>query len=115
MIMTTDFLSNWKTHVYSCLLLASEVYIHAYFCLWNIYSCLFLASEIYIYIKSEDGKEEEYVPSGWKFLSQLKYVLVFDDDGKVFLEYWFIFNYLCIESEDGTEEENDPSGWNLST
>ena len=67
MIMTTDFLSNWKTHVYSCLLLASEVYIHAYFCLWNIYSCLFLASEIYIYMKSEDGKEEEYVPSGWKF------------------------------------------------
>ena len=67
MIMSTDFLSNWKTLVYSCLLLASEVYIHAYFCLWNIYSCLFLASEIYIYIKSEDGKEEEYVPSGWKF------------------------------------------------
>ena len=49
------------------------------------------------------------------FLSQLKYVLVFDDDGKVFLEYWFIFNYLYIESEDGKEEENDPSGWNLST
>ena len=43
-----------------------------------------MASEIYIYIKSEDGKEEEYVPSGWKFLSQLKYVLVFDDDGKYF-------------------------------
>ena len=42
--------------IYSCLL-----------CLWNIYSCLFLASEIYIYMKSEDGKEEEYVPSGWKF------------------------------------------------
>ena len=38
------------THVYSCLFLASEVYIHAYFGLWNIYSCLFLASEIYISI-----------------------------------------------------------------
>ena len=55
------------------LIFASEIYSHAYF--WPLY------------IKSEDRKEEEYVPSGWKFLSQLKYVLVFDDDGKVFLEY----------------------------
>ena len=46
------------------------------------------------------------------FLSQLKYVLVFDDDGKVFLEYQFMFNYLHIESKDGKEEENVPSGWN---
>ena len=49
MMMTTDFLSI------------------DLFPITHVYSCLFLASEIYIYMKSEDGKEEEYVPSGWKF------------------------------------------------
>ena len=63
------------------LIFASEIYTHAYF--WPLY------------IKSEDRKEEEYVPSGWKFLSQLKYVLVFDDDEKYF---WNInlFSIPCI-------------------
>ena len=44
-------------------------------------------SSTYLFIECEDGKEEENIPSGWKFPCTQKYVLVIDDDDNRFLEY----------------------------
>ena len=55
---------------------------------------LFLFDHLFTEFKV--GKEEENISSGWKFPFTYKYIFVSDDDEKVYLEYYFIFNYLYV-------------------